>query len=511
MRVKIIWSCWLCGRRNAPPHVSHSLNSWKRNNEGWEFRCLDAMDIERYVPLADHFDLRGRSITDASLLNIVSVLLLHEFGGVWVDATLSCEHPLDEWLPGCINEGFFAFAGSDADRPVFPGFLAAEPGHPLVSAWARRTVAYWAGRTKTDNPFWFAHLFRDLYQTDPSARMTWSRVAKICEGQRPISAARAEADEPAAGTVPVLESVHSPALEPRPASPGSFASLKVSTENVGDHVQIVAGLRLLSRLHIRPTRYIDRDDEIQTARILDDADSPVGILLNGWFKTNRQEWPPHCKLIPLIYGFHIRLFQCPELLSDRSIDFFRRFEPIGCRDICTESLLRAKGVEAFTSNCLSLMFSRRVDDPVTQTETFVVSRDDRIKALLPAAVGPYRFISHYSGSNDFASNMARAEQLLGLYRARARLIITTLLHCALPAIAMGIPVIVFYPLNGDAGHASDRERFSSLERLIRVYRFDEMSEVHWNPARISIGDTKLSMLDRFYELAAARWGLPSPC
>ena len=167
-------------------------------------------------------------------------------------------------------------------------------------------------------------------------------------------------------------------------TPRSFASLKVSTENLGDHIQIISGLRLLSRLGVEPTRYIDRDNEIQSAPGLDEEDGPVGILLNGWFKTNRAEWPPHPKLAPLIHGFHIRLFQCPELISDASIDFFRRHQPIGCRDVYTETLLRSKGVEAFTSNCLSLTLSRRIEDPATQTEVFVVSRDERIKDYLPA-------------------------------------------------------------------------------------------------------------------------------
>jgi hypothetical protein len=139
--------------------------------------------------------------------------------------------------------------------------------------------------------------------------------------------------------------------------------LKVSTENLGDHIQIIAALRLLWRLGVEPTRFIDRDDEIGSAPGLDDAEAPVGILLNGWFKTNRAEWPPHPKLAPIIHGFHIRLFQCPELLSDASIEFFRRNEPIGCRDVYTERLLHNKGVDAFTSNCLSLTLPRRVEYP----------------------------------------------------------------------------------------------------------------------------------------------------
>jgi len=66
---------------------------------------------------------------------------------------------------------------------------------------------------------------------------------------------------------------------------------------------------------------------------------------------------------------------------------------------------------------------------------------------------------------------------------------------------MGIPVVVFYPLNDKEAHASDRERFSSLEELVRVYRFDEIEAVDWKPEPIDVSDRKLDILDRFYEMA----------
>ena len=59
---KIIWTCWFEGRKNAPPLVKKCLSSWERNNPGWEFRCLDATTIERYVPLRQYIDLDRQSL-----------------------------------------------------------------------------------------------------------------------------------------------------------------------------------------------------------------------------------------------------------------------------------------------------------------------------------------------------------------------------------------------------------------------------------------------------------------
>jgi len=445
-----------------------------------------------------------------------------------------------------MEEGFFAFAAPGPDRPLSSWFLSAESNNCLLLTWCRWMIEYWSNRSSSDDYFWCHHCFRDMCEADSAAAAAWSRVPKVradgphalqFEGRmyRPAPEIRGQIDWttsvfklqhrlPEEGLKPgclleyLLARDDDKQVAPGPAlyaaetsddaAPKSFASLKVSTENVGDHIQIISGLRLLSRLGVEPTQYIDRDDEIRSAPGLNERDGPVGILLNGWFKTNRAEWPPHPKLAPLIHGFHIRLFQCPELVSDASIEFFRRHQPIGCRDLDTEGLLRSKGVEAFTSNCLSLTLPRRIDNSATQTEVFVVSRDERIKNYLPKSIKPYTFVSHYSGSSDFAANMARAEELLETYRSRAKLIVTTLLHCALPAIAMGIPVVVFYPLNDETAHASDRERFSSLEGLVCIHRFEEMESVNWHPEPIDVSEIKLRILDRFYEMAA-RWQIAS--
>jgi hypothetical protein len=395
---KVIWTCWLQGRENAPPSVEKCLSSWEQRNPGWKFRCLDATSIERYVALKHHVDLGRQTITAASLSDILRMLLLQEFGGVWVDATLLCARPLDEWLPGLMAEGFFAFAAPAYDRPVASWFLSAEQDNLLISRWCRRTLEYWTDRTSSDDYFWLHHLFRSMCETDAAAAQAWMRVPKV-SALGPlhllphILSPRDEALKAVDLTMPVFKLTHrlpepealrgsllehllgagdndgpppGSAQHPPPTqavSPRTFASLKVSTENLGDHIQIIAALRLLWRLGVEPTRFIDRDDEIGSAPGLDDAEAPVGILLNGWFKTNRAEWPPHPKLAPIIHGFHIRLFQCPELLSDASIEFFRRNEPIGCRDVYTERLLHNKGVDAFTSNCLSLTLPRRVEYP----------------------------------------------------------------------------------------------------------------------------------------------------
>lgn len=528
---KIIWSIWFQGRQSAPFVVRECLESWERKNPGWELRCLDASTVLEYIPLDDFIDLNKRVITFASLSDIIRILLLREYGGVWVDATVYCNQPLDDWLTQSMTGGFFAFSSPASDRPLSSWFLSAVPGNQLVLRWCASTLRYWRGRTRADHYFWFHYLFRDLCEDDGSFAAAWGSVKKISAlGPHSLQAAglcRPENDvaDDIDWLAPVFKLTHR--IEQERVLPGTllhgllhrvptknvesasgsnafkkqdrgdcFASLSVNTDNVGDHIQIIGCNALLKRFGVVPNVWIDRDDEIRSVSKLSDISTRVPIVLNGWFKRNGAEWPPSEKLTPLFLGFHIRHFQCPELVSAESIAYLQKFQPIGCRDPFTSELLNNKGLVTYVSGCLSLTMHTRFEQEAEPTDIIVVSRDGRLLELLPSEQGPYRYINHYTGSTNFSENMEQAKRLLELYRSNAKLIITSMLHCALPAIAMGIPVIVFYPINDEFGHQSDKERFSHLDQLTRIYTVDEMADVDWNPKPVDVSQFKIDLHDR---------------
>ena len=110
-----------------------------------------------------------------------------------------------------------------------------------------------------------------------------------------------------------------------------IGSLKASTENLGDYIQILACLRLLETLDLRPSIYLDRDTELATAPALEACSGRVLLPLNGWFKRtvgSDPQWPPHERIIPVFIGFHVRPHQCPALLEQRSIDYMKAHGPV---------------------------------------------------------------------------------------------------------------------------------------------------------------------------------------
>ena len=535
---RVIWTCWFQGLDDAPSLVQRCIQSWIKHNPGWDLRCLDRHTVLHYAPSLNDLNLTNAVITAASLSDIVRINLLHEYGGVWVDASLFCNRPLDAWLPDHMEQGFFAFRRPEPDRPLASWFLAARPHHPIVARWTRTVRDYWRDRRQADDYFWFHRSFRTLCETDPDVAAQWRRVPKVSaipphQIQRlGMTSPARDSIEKVDRTLPLFKLTYRyPVAEDGPDSllsaiigpPGAaratppptqvappsssssaptIAGLRLGTENIGDHIQIIAADRLLDRFGLPPRLRIDRDEGLGDPPV-PGADQPVPMLMNGWFKRGEQGWPPHAHVDPIFLGFHVRPKQSRALLSPASIAYLRRHQPIGCRDKFTTETLRDRGIDAFESHCLTLTLPRRLPGE-GQTRTFVVSRDHRLAEALPASLGPTLPLLHYSGQQDFDRNMARAAAMLALYRDQARLIVTSLLHCALPAIAMGIPVVMFYPINSERGHQSDRERFSSLEQLIPIWRIEDMDQVDWSPTPPDVGAIKLALLDRLSAALSSR-------
>jgi hypothetical protein len=103
-------------------------------------------------------------------------------------------------------------------------------------------------------------------------------------------------------------------------------------------------------------------------------------------------------------------------------------------------MLSKKGIKTYYSKCLTLTFPKRELEPQNGKVFLVdINEDTPIpKSLESEAIRITHVIPHvYSEELKFEM----AKQLLDMYKKEARLVITKRLHCALPCIAFGIPVV----------------------------------------------------------------------
>jgi len=144
---KRLWIYWHQGTTGAPLVVRRCIESWIRENPGWDVVVLDSKSLKQYIVP----DLPADKLARMGLnkqANLFRLQLLAEYGGVWVDATTLCMRPLDEWIYECMTSGFFAFHRPGADRLIANWFIAAEKANPVVVKLKDRYVSFFA-----DNPF----------------------------------------------------------------------------------------------------------------------------------------------------------------------------------------------------------------------------------------------------------------------------------------------------------------------------------------------------------------------
>ena len=271
--------------------------------------------------------------------------------------------------------------------------------------------------------------------------------------------------------------------------------------NIGDYVQSLAAKQFLPRVDA----LINRE-----SMALYNGD-PIKIILNGWFTHNIVNWVPSEKIHPLFISFHVNSSAAPYILNPRALEYLKRHEPIGCRDKFTVKLLQEKGVNAYFSGCLTLTLEtyavREADrrsniyivDPfynypslskvfsgwrecvrgIMNGDVLKLHRKARnlnklINAdLLKTAIYETQVLR--SGTYSDEEKFAIADALLKKY-AKAKLVITSRIHVALPCLAMGTPVIF---VNGFTSFI-DTCRFDGILELFNRIDVGENGDVKPN-------------------------------
>jgi hypothetical protein len=217
----------------------------------------------------------------------------------------------------------------------------------------------------------------------------------------------------------------------------SFAGLKYTNSyNVGDYIQSIAAEQFLPRISQR----FDRD----TLGSVPDVRKQYIFIANGWFShTPELCFPFPSYITPLFYGFHITNWNnsWQHFCQPTSLEYFKKFSPVGCRDRFTAEILQQHGIETYYSKCLTLTFPKRKRAP-KRTKYIIV---DASHIKLPEDIADHSeyFTHHYPDKYPEREKFDMARQLLDFYCQKATAVITTRLHCALPCLAMGIPVVFF--------------------------------------------------------------------
>ena len=115
---KTIWILWLPGWDQAPSIVHDVYHSWKLLNPEWNIELISADNLNRYIYNSKNI-LNNTFTTDVKK-RLIQFKILHQHGGVWVDPSVICNNPLDNWIYELLQpSGFWALQSDNVPDPSF--------------------------------------------------------------------------------------------------------------------------------------------------------------------------------------------------------------------------------------------------------------------------------------------------------------------------------------------------------------------------------------------------------
>ena len=178
--IKTIYILWFQGFENAPDIVKNCVNSWKYYNPDWNIILLDNNNLNQYIDLKElNLDFSNTNILDCHKSDIIRIILLKKYGGLWCDSTVFCNRPLNTWLENYIKEGFFAFDKPFSDRLISSWFLYGEKDNYIVDKWYSNTLKHFKMKYNPEIYFWFHYLFNTIYKVDNTFKEVWDKVSKL--------------------------------------------------------------------------------------------------------------------------------------------------------------------------------------------------------------------------------------------------------------------------------------------------------------------------------------------
>lgn len=221
-----------------------------------------------------------------------------------------------------------------------------------------------------------------------------------------------------------------------------------NTENIGDDIQSYAAACLLPEVDY----YIEREHmDIFRPK----EEEPVNAIINGWLMNNKLGWPVSACINPLYLSMHF-LKEDAMLVGDSFLGGIggkdlKAHAPVGARDISTQRLLERNGIPSYFSGCLTLTLPRKFRKEVVQPYVCLTDVSDEaaeyVKNRYPNLM--IRMVEHepeklpalVDNKADWNGRFRKVEELLAVYQ-NASAVVTTRLHCAMPCLALGTPVLL---------------------------------------------------------------------
>lgn len=265
-------------------------------------------------------------------------------------------------------------------------------------------------------------------------------------------------------------------LEPLPtAGKRNFGVLSydqpgIRSRNIGDYIQTIASIGHLlryenlsftgdngltdlfaklrqsvkeERKYAGPEAELNLVEVYRDGNVYQDIPEDTWYIAFGWYMHDifgkSFNIPFHPNLRPILLSVFVRY---PEMLTPDAIAYLKKYGPVGCRDWQSVAVLRAVGVPAFFSGCLTTTVDTLFPAPSADHRTGTLRVDWTKGGKGPTKKQTVTAIRDKS----FPENLELARNWVADYAYKYKQVLTSRLHANLPARSVGADV-EFEPKN----------------------------------------------------------------
>ncbi|WP_166822625.1 glycosyltransferase family protein [Brevibacterium limosum] len=266
-------------------------------------------------------------------------------------------------------------------------------------------------------------------------------------------------------------------LEPLPTTEGtrnfgvlSYDQPGIRSRNVGDYIQTLASIGHLlryenltfsgdkgltdlfaklrrsvkeERKYAGPQAELNLVEVYRDGNVYQDIPEDTWYIAFGWYMHDifgkSFNIPFHPNLRPILLSVFVRY---PEMLTPDAIAYLKKYGPVGCRDWQSVAVLRAVGVPAFFSGCLTTTVDTLFPAPASDHRSGTLRVDWQKDNKGPKKKQTVTAIRDKS----FPENLELARNWVADYAFKYKQVLTSRLHANLPARSVGAEV-EFEPKN----------------------------------------------------------------
>jgi hypothetical protein len=182
---KIIWIYWEQGWDKVPRICTLCKQSWEKlNSTTWKINILDKNNLNDFINVnvinSNFWNIKPIQ----ARADIIRTLLLQKYGGVWVDSTVICMKPLDDWLFKYFDinydNDFFTFKELIEKINLSNWFLVSHPNKYIINKFTEKYTNYFKTNLISPKYFQFHQDFCSLMKNDSLFYKYYNKNKKLC-------------------------------------------------------------------------------------------------------------------------------------------------------------------------------------------------------------------------------------------------------------------------------------------------------------------------------------------